>query len=389
MRGTAERDVQELVTCLKRAHSNGAALGLDLRPLDEGNASARRIGPWWTSSVTNLLAGYFSELPLRIALPAARSVQLQLLRGGLYHALAQRPRHADYSESSDFAAGALRSSAGAWAPRKGAVLFEEAPGTPVSERSYLYANTHERAEPGYFRRYQGSAAFPFLGQIIPRPRARAGREAHQMFLVWACQALAEVLDNFSTHAFNRLDASFDADWLGPMIVDRARSCLLVGVTTGGTDSCDRLHFTALDNGFGIPRTMRWQHPKPLRSTAAADIVECVLRERLTARNIDGHAGGGLWCLYVLSRFAGGTIWVTTEDDQSDGQSATRVQLEVPAFEAGDQSPKVKTNSTPLPWRGTTIHAQIRIPRLEETDERQLRELRDRLHRYSSVVPQSV
>jgi hypothetical protein len=172
-----------------------------------------------------------------------------------------------------------------------------------------------------------------------------------------------------------------------MVVDRARSCLLVGVTTGGADSYDRLHFIALDNGFGIPRTMRWKHPVPLRSTGAADIVERVLRERLTDRDIDGHAGGGLWCLSVLAGFAGGTIWVTTEDDRSDGQSATRIQVDVPALRSDDQSLKVERRSAQMPWRGTTVRVQIRIPRLEDADEHQLREFQDRLYRSSSAVPQ--
>ena len=387
--GTAESDVQELLAHLQRASSDGAPLGLDLRSLDEGNAAARRVGPWWVSSVTNLLTGHFSDLPLRVALPAARGVQLQLLRSGLYHALAQRSGSVEHMESSDLAEDALRYSAGAWTPKTGPVLFGEASGTPVSERSYLYANTHARAESGYFRRYEGSAAFPFLGNIIPRPLESAGGEVRQLFLLWACKALVEVLDNFSTHAFNRLDARFHADWLGPSVVDRARSCLLVGVTTGGTDSCDRLHFIALDNGFGIPRTMRWKHPVPLRSTKSADIIECVLRERLTNRNIDGHAGGGLWCLSVLAQFAGGTIWVTSEDDLSDGHSATRIQIEVPANSSEDQSLQVGRRSTQLPWRGTEVHIKIRIPRLEDVDDHQLREFRNRLYRNSSIVPQPV
>ena len=388
--GTAERDVQKLLACLQRARSDGTPLDLDLRPLDEGNASARRVGPWWAASVTNLLAGHFSDLPLRLAMPAARGVQLQLLRGGLYHALAQRPGPVDYTAGNDFTEEALRSSAGAWTPRTGPVLFGEASGTPVNERSYLYTNTHTRAETGYFRRYEGSAAFPFLGEIIPRPVAGAGRETRRIFILWACKALVEVLDNFSTHAFDRMDAGFDADWLRPTVVDvdRARSCLLVGVTTGGADSYDRLHFVALDNGFGIPRTMRWQHPAPLRSAGSADIVERVLLARLTDRNIEGHVGGGLWFLAVLAGFAGGTIWVTSEDDLSGGQSATRIQIDVPPITAGDQSLRVERRSTPLPWRGTTVHVQIRIPRLEDADEHKLNEFRDRLHRNSSV-PQPV
>ena len=382
--GTGERDVRELLGALRRAACDGAPLGLDLTALDEGNTSPRRVSPWWVSSLSNLLLGHFCDVPLRVGLPAARSVQLQLLRGGLYYSLAQRPGPVDYTASDDGSEAALGSSRGSWTPRRGPVLFEEASGTPVAGRSYLYANTHSRAESGYFRRYEGSAAFPFLGDVIPRPREGTGSEVREMFLLAACETLVEVLDNISTHAFNRLDASFDASWLAPTIVDRARSCLLVGLTTGGADSHDRLHFVAFDNGFGIPRTMRWKHTTPLQLRESASIMECVLRERLTDREIDGHAGAGLWCLCRLARFAGGTISVTSEDDLSDGQSATRILIGVPPAGAEDPSPQISQPSAPLPWRGTTVHVQIRIPRLEGVDERQLSELRDNLYRYRAA-----
>ena len=387
--GTSERDVRYLLVALQRAVSDATPLSLDLSSLDEGNPSPRRVSPWWVSSFSNLLEGRFCDLPLRVALPTARGVRLQLLRGGFYYALAQRPGPVEYTACDDASEAALSDSAGTWTPRKGPVLFREASGTPVGGRSYLYANTHSRAESGYFRRYEGSAAFPFLGNVIPRPRESSGIEVRQMFLLAACETLVEVLDNISTHAFNRLDASFDAAWLGSTIVDRARSCLLVGFTAGGTDSHDRLHFVALDNGFGIPRTMRWKHTASLRLTESASIMECVLRERLTDRDIDGHAGAGLWCLCSLARFAGGTIAVTSEDDLSDGRSATRVLIGVPPTGADDQSLHVERRSASLPWRGTTVHVQIRIPRLEGVDERQLRELRDRLYRYSTARPQPV
>ena len=387
--GTAERDVQDLLACLDHAVADRAPFDLDLRELDEGNASARRLGPWWVASLTNLLAGRFSDVPLRIALPAERSVRLQLLRGGLYYALAQRPGSVDYAAIDDASRDALKRSSGTWTSQQGPVLFEEASGTPAGGRSYLYANTHSTAEDGFFRRYEGSAAFPFLGDAIPLPSASAGHEVREMFLLSACEALVEVLDNFSKHAFNLLDSSFDADWLGPMIVDRARSCLLVSVTTGGTDSYDRLHFIALDNGLCIPRTMRWKHPMQLHASESTDIVERVLRERLTYRDIDGHVGAGLWCLSGLASFAGGTISVISEDDLSDGRSATRIDVDVPAIGADDQSLSVERRSARLPWRGTTVHMQIRIPRLDDVDEHELEEIRHRLRRYRTAVPQPV
>ena len=387
--GTGERDLRDLLVALRRATSYDAPLGVDLSPLDEGNPSSRRVNSFWISCLTNLLVGRFSDLPLKVALPTARGVRLQLLRGGFYYALAQRPGPVEYTASDDASEAALSSSTSTWAPNRGPVLFEEASGRLVGGRSYLYANTHSRAEPGYFRRYQGSAAFPFLGHVIPRPRGNSSNEVREAFLMSACKTVAEVLDNFSAHAFKLRDASFDAAWLGPMIVDRAKSCLLVSLTAGGTNSHDRLHFVALDNGFGIPRTMRWQHPAPLRLTDSANIMERVLRERLTDREIDGHAGAGLWRLCTLARFAGGTIAVTSEDDRSDGQSATRTQISVPPAAAEDWSLRTANRHASVPWRGTTVHVQIRIPRSKDVDERQLRRLTHKLYRHRAAKPQPV
>ena len=387
--GTGEREVRSLLDALRRADAADAWLDLHLTGFDRGNASQRRLSPGWLAVVSNLLMGCFGDLPIRVALPQAPSARKQLLRGAFYFALAQRPGPVEFASHSDACAQALSASEGIWAPRRGPVpvLLEEAAGTPLAERAYLYANTHSRAESGYFRRYEGSAAFPFLGKAVPRPQGRMGDALRSEFLSATCETLAEVLDNMSTHAFNLRDPEFRADWLGPAIVDRAHSCLLVSLTTGGTDSCDRLHFLAFDNGFGIPRTMRWQHPDSLNRVKAADIVECVLRNRLTDRAVDGHNGAGLWCLYGLARFAGGTITVTSEDDLSNGQAATQLAIRVPAFGSAASTPHVQKRSVPVPWRGTTIQLQVRVPRLDDLAQDQIIEARDNLHRYRAAWPQ--
>ena len=387
--GTGEREVRSLLDALRRADAASARLDLDLTGFDLGNASQRRLSPGWLAVVSNLLIGRFGDLPIRVALPVAHSARIQLLRGAFYFALAQRPGPVKYASHDDASAAALSASEGIWAPRRGPVpvLLEEAPGTRLAERAYLYGNTHSRAESGYFRRYQGSAAFPFLGEAIPRPRGRMGDALRSEFLSATCETLGEVLDNISTHAFNLRDPAFSADWLGPEIVDRARSCLLVSLTTGGTDSCDRLHFLAFDNGFGIPRTMRWQHAESLHQVDAADVMECVLRNRLTDRAVDGHNGAGLWCLYGLARFAGGTITVTSEDDRSNGQAATQIAIRVPAVGLSGPLPEVQARSIAVPWRGTTVQLQVRVPRLDDLDQEQVAEVRDNLHRYRAAWPQ--
>lgn len=387
--GTGEREIQGLLEAFRRADAAGTRLDVDLRGFDRGNASRRRLSPAWLAVVSNLLMGRFSDLPIRVALPQAPSARIQLLRGAFYFALAQRPGPVELASHNYGSVPALNASKGTWAPRRGPVpvLLEEAAGTRLAERTYLYANTHSRAESGYFRRYEGSAAFPFLGEAVPRPQGRMGDALRSEFLSATCETLAEVLDNISTHAFNLRQPDFRSDWLGPAIVDRSRSGLLVSLTTGGTNSCDRLHFLAFDNGFGIPRTMRWQHPDSLRRAKAGDMVECVLRHRLTDRAVEGHNGAGLWCLYGLARFAGGTITVTSEDDLSDGHTATQLAIRVPAVGSSESAPDVQKRSVPVPWRGTTVQLQVRVPRLDHLDQDQISEARDNLHRYRAAWPQ--
>ena len=85
----------------------------------------------------------------------------------------------------------------------------------------------------------------------------------------------------------------------------------------------------------------------------------------------------------------GTITVTSEDDLSGGQRATRIQISVPPAAAEDPSLEIMSRNMPLPWRGTTVHVQIRVPRLEGADGRQLRELKSNLHKYRATGLQPV
>lgn len=382
--GTSGADLRSLVAALDEARDDHRALELSLACFDESGASHRRLSPLWVRAVGNLLLGDYNTLPLRIALPHERSVQLQLMRNGFYSALAQRPGETKLLDSEPESACLMSKSSGSWSPQTGPVLFDEAAGTRLSRRSYLYSNTHWRAEAGYFRRYQASAAFPWLGDLIPKPTSIIGREVREMFIVAICRAFQEVLDNVSTHAFNARTSGFVADWVNTGSAHSDRSCLIASTTTGGRDSHDRLHFLAIDNGYGIPRTMRWQHPDALRTTSSATIIECALRKRLFDREIDGHDGAGLWSLKEPARFAGGTITVTSEDDRTAGRSAVRVELAVPAVASESDQLTVASRGLNVPWRGTAVHAQLRIPRIGDMNDDQLQAMRDKLSRRQSA-----
>ena len=385
--GTSEPEVEALLAVLHKAEVQAATVVFDFSPLDRSGASHRRLSTTWILAFGNLLLGRYSGIPIRVVLPKQRGVQLQLLRNTLFFSIAQRRAEFAVSDPSDDTIQALDRCSGSWSPRRGPVLFEEAPGTRLAQRSYLYANTHARAEAGYFRRYQGSAAFPWLGKVVPRPMSCTGSEVRESFLTETSTSMVEVLDNVSTHAFNVLDADYRAEWLEPGISRQARSCLMVSTTKGGRDSHDRFHIVVTDNGLGIGRTMRWKHSAAIQNTDDIRIIECILSRRLTFRDIDGHNGAGLWCLQDLARIAGGTITVTSEDERSDGTAAAQVELTIAADGASNDQPAVKTRRLDVPWRGTTVHLQLRVPRLEDMKSNQLDALRDRIHGRRSAQPQ--
>lgn len=369
--GTSEDSLVEVLGALARADESGAELHLDLSALDAGNAAHRRLDPIWLICVANVLLGKHKDVALRITLPHERGAQLQLQRNALYSAFAQRRGGTSYADIDEHSLQTLYLCKKPWSPRHGPYLFEEAHGEELTGITHLYTNTHQKAESGYFRRYDPSAAFRWLGKAIPRPAGVSSR-VRERFVTGASMALLEVLDNFSRHAFNWLDVSFDAQWLSPGIVQGARSGLLASITRGGARSHDRLYFLAFDNGFGIARTMRWQHPHELALETAAEITERVLLERLSARGFKGHCGEGLWRLGELARVGGGRITVITEDDRRDGQEAVQIDVEVSV--SGDEaSLQCDHKQLQIPWRGTTIRVLANIPQPPSTSD----DVRDR------------
>ncbi|HEX8781322.1 MAG TPA: hypothetical protein VF728_09175 [Nocardioides sp.] len=380
--GTSRSDRLSLLGAMARADAERTVLVLDLTALDEGNPSKRRLTGWWVATVSNLLLGRFADLRVRVRHAESNSIQAALLRGGFYFALAQRPGVTEHPNARAVTRALVDASVGDWSPRSGPVLFAEAPADRQAERTYLYANVQRKAEPGYFRHYQGSAAFPWLGDVVPRPTGSLGGTVHDLFVSAVADTLCEVLDNVPTHAFNLRQPTFAAGWLGSGIVERARSCFLVSVTEGGTGSFDRLHVLALDNGFSIPRTLRWQHPLALRHDHPAALMERVLQHRLTGRGIEGHSGAGLWFLFGLARFAGGTISLISEDDQSDGRSGSRVEVQVPPEESPAHSTWTHTD-VDAPVRGTIVHLQMQVPKLRHDNADELRRRVDDFHRFRS------
>lgn len=348
------------VCCVSDASAGSTGLALDLSPLDREGVKARRLDLLSVALFSNLLLGAHGHAVLSVTLPTAPSMLAQLRRGGFFFALAQRAGDVNWNPPSS--AELVAGWSGAWRPAVGDRLFEEAPAAEVDERLYLYANSHRLGQ-GYFRQYQPGAAMPWLADLVPVPRDRALRQVRHDFVASAVEAIVEVLENLATHAFKRRQRLAD-DWLHPH-GRRAKSMLLCSLTKGGgSESWDRLHVLAMDNGYGIGRTLRWQHPDATGSTA--DLLEAVLRRKFLERGIPGHTGRGLWYLHGLTRVAGGAVQVITEDDQSNDRHGVQFGFSTPPAEFGATTWE-EPEDIDLPVRGTILLLNLAVPSVSHGD----------------------
>jgi len=354
-------DLHPLSDLISTSTGSHSALTLDLSSLDREGVEARRLDLLTVALLANLLVGVLSDAPLSVSLPAAPSMLAQLRRGGLFFALAQRRGAVTWQPRG--ASDLVENWSGAWRPAMGDKLFvDDAAAAEVDERLYLYANTHRLGQ-GYFRQYQPGAAMPWLADLVPVPRDRTLRQVRQDFVASAVEAIIEVLENVASHAFKRRQR-LDDDWLRPH-GRRAKSMLLCSLTKGGgTASWDRLHVLAMDNGYGIGRTLRWQHPDATGSTA--ELLEAVLQRKFLERGIPGHSGRGLWYLHGLSRIAGGAVHVVTEDDQSRDRHGIQFGFSSPPAEGGSTSWET-AEEIALPVRGTILLLDLAVPSASHGD----------------------
>src|SRR5690242_5459672 len=90
---------------------------LDLRPLDRSGNSARRVSRLSVALLANLLLGRYTDLDLAVAWPTSDSARLQLTRGGLLFALAQRRGSVTFVETEP--PESLERWSGNWRPARG------------------------------------------------------------------------------------------------------------------------------------------------------------------------------------------------------------------------------------------------------------------------------
>lgn len=360
------------------AAHDAAPFTLDLRPLARDGHTNRRLDLLTVATLTNLLLGAVADAPVKVHLPTAPGILTQLRRGGLFFALAQRP--GGVAVDGDPGHPLLHGWRGNWRPSRGEQLFPDGGPEEVSERLYLYANTHFLGE-GFFRAYRPGAAMPWLADLIPIPADPDGQRLRHEFVLSAGDALVEVAENQPSHAF-KLRGPVADDRLEPW-ERRTRSFLLCGLTKGGgEESWNRLRVVVLDNGHGIGRTLRWQHPELTEPTG--DLVTSVLRRQFRERGIAGHNGRGLWFLSGLVRLAGGQVTALTENDAHAGRTGISVTFSSPDASDGGTAWSVPQD-VPLPVRGTVLLIDLVVPRATGAEGRAAEEDLRALREHATVI----
>lgn len=349
---------------MANAERTGSWFELDLSDqmiVRSGSPSAARLHLPNVLVLSNLLLGRFRDLQLRVRLPSNKGLNLQLARGALFFALSNR-------------SGAVR-----WK--------EEAP--ELWERiSYDWAHPFHPNDVDMYRvalvshpditkdSWVVRAAFQryLLSVVHPhRRRARdlrvdlqklASRWLSTRFNATQGQELVGVLRDCA-EAFYEISVNVpDHAGLGDSI-NGASLGQVYATLGGGRESYNRLHFSVLDNGVGIPTRVnqKFQDRRRDACTALLDAVEGKLPRRAGGRGI------GLRHVYDICRdpnnhrppdSGAGLRIVTSGDGLGEAAELT--------WECGDQHPRASVMAN-VPVEGTLVWMHLGLERrIQPTDE---------------------
>lgn len=349
-----------IVAAMTAASEAERALGLDFTPLERAGAEHRRVAMRPSLLLANLLTGAFGRLTLKVTWPSAAGICASLERSGLAFALAQRRGVTSFVGDPPRKWGEWKKD---WRPSTES-LWDEFEAAQIERRTYAYINPH-RLGRGHFRGYHEGAALPWLRKMIPVPKDPSAQKNRESFVSLAERAVVELNENFPLHAFDiKGNVADRSEWLFPAEIDGS-SLVTCSLTKGGANSWNRLYLLALDNGYGIGRTMRWQHPQ--LSAPVSELVETILKKQLRQRGIPGHNGIGLWWLYDLACTSGGTIEIITEDDLDPSGSScvvVHVTFDDDRYAQDVRERRTDTSVTRLavPVRGTIVNSILQVPK---------------------------
>ena len=317
--------------------------------------------------VANLLVGRFRQLPIAIRVPESRALNLQLARGGLFFALANRKRVTwaeDAPEQWDRAAeGWIRP----FHPNDEKMCREALVDTRSLEgdswivraafQRYLLSLMHPHKRPAQHLYYDLRR---IAGSWLSGRLDVASRSEMSATLVDCIELFYQIVVNVPDHAELGNDPT---------------GCSLGQVYAtlgGGRDSHNRLQFSVLDNGRGIPRQVNAKYGDRQRSAEEAlrDAVLGNLPRRTGGRGVGLSLVREIASEYTEGhRRIGGASRIRIVTSGDEPTSATCLDWDA------DTNLPVTTSIRHLPVHGTLVWVSLGLERRTPTTEGDQLELR--------------
>lgn len=334
---------------LRSVAQAGGSVHLDLGQLSAGDsATYQRDSILWAAVLSNLLQVEFGGVDLRITLPDNPTQQLLLQRGGLWFALTTRSGNWELTN-------APRQLADPWREPLKLVHGIDAPEAPGA-RTRIFVNPHKLGVEWVATKWLPGVALPWLGSVVTQPREPSLLATRRELIDDVTVALVELLQNIPAHAFNPRDVAAASALRPDLAAGHRFSLCELTKTKGGSRSYDRLHLVVMDNGYSIPRTIRWQWPDVQRVDAGKLLLQ-VIAEGWKGTDHPDDGPGLYWANRVVERYRerdddGPDIGlrIVTEDDLTDDGAVV--------VEPGP----VIGRAADLPVRGTVVILTLPLPR---------------------------
>jgi len=279
---------------LERAEFENTPCELDLCDdaiAGSASPSAVRLSIPAVMVVSNLLVGRFRDVPVTVRIPDSRGLNLQLARGGFFFALANRPRVSWTGDAPEEWSAAARAWVHPFHPsdaamRRAALVDVRDPEhdswvVRAAFQRYLLSVMHPHNRPArHLRRDLLQIAGRWLSS---RLHVKPGSE--MVATLGDClEVFYQIVVNVPDHA--SLRSSPTGCSLGQVYATLG----------GGRESHNRLHFSVLDNGVGLPHRVGRLYRDRTRSAEEA------LRDAVMGR-LPRPAGGRGVGLHLVHRIA--------------------------------------------------------------------------------------
>jgi len=331
-----------------------------------GSSSPSAVRLWIPSVmvVANLLVGRFRDVPIALRIPSSKGLRLQLARGGFFFALANRPSVRWVDQAPEEWGRAAEAWVNPFHPsdkrmRREALVDVRDPQSEswvvhAAFQRYLLSVMHPHTRPARFlyRDLRQIAGRWLSGRL----RIRPGSEMVQT-LSDCLEVFYQIVVNVPDHA--SLRSSTSGCSLGQVYATLG----------GGRHSYNRLHFSIIDNGVGLPHRVNKLYPD--RTRKAEDALRDALMGRLPRP--PGGRGVGLDLVRRITqqyvegiRGVGGAsnIWIVTNGDNPTdaSQMAWQADLDAPST----------TTIPSLPVKGTLVWVSLGLAhRVLDEDSQQL------------------